>query len=321
MQHSLFWLLDHYPATGDSVAAIHETAIEQAKEADRLGYTSLWIAEHHFFPLSTAPNPAILLTAIAQQTSQLRIGPATAVLPPRNPIHVAEDYAMLDSLSGGRLNMGVGSGSQAREFEPFGADFDNRREECSKNLAEIQKRWHAASDGEHGTNSLNVKPIQSPSPPIYKATMDEDSAFQIGLRGDSMLTLIPPTTPDLTGPATRVRAHSKGLSECKSPSKKAESIAMMFAHVAESETKLKATVVPALERLMQALSGAPFEEAEALYIKMRESGVGIFGTPKEVSQQLIQLEELGINHIAFVSRFGGMSKEDSMQSLQHLAPT
>ncbi len=61
MKHSLFWLLDQYPETGESVAALHETALEHAAEADRLGFTSLWLAEHHFLTLGTVPNPAVLL--------------------------------------------------------------------------------------------------------------------------------------------------------------------------------------------------------------------------------------------------------------------
>ncbi|MCP3920716.1 MAG: LLM class flavin-dependent oxidoreductase [bacterium] len=65
MRRSLFWLLYQYPETGECVASVHETALEHAAEADRLGFTSLWLAEHHFVNLGTAPNPAVLLAAIA----------------------------------------------------------------------------------------------------------------------------------------------------------------------------------------------------------------------------------------------------------------
>lgn len=320
MQHSLFWLLDHYPETGESLASLHEAALEEAAEADRLGFTSLWLSEHHFQTLSTVPNPAVLLAAMAQRTQTIRLGPATAVLPLRSPIQVAEDYALVDVLSGGRLNMGVGSGSQSTEFAPFGIDFELRKELYSENLASIRKRWEAAVRGEIGPNSLNVAPIQSPAPPVYVATMDEDTAYQIGLAGDSMLTLIPPPSDGLDKIAARVHAHAKGLKEAGQAEGRAESIVMVFAHVAETEAEVRATVVPALSRLMLAMAGAELPDANAFYEQMRQNDAGLFGTPTEVGQQLQRLADLGVGHVAFVSRFGGMPREATVRSLQMLAP-
>jgi len=150
MLRSLFWLLDHHPDTGESLAELHATALEQASLADRLGFTSLWLAEHHFHALGTAANPAVVLSALAQRTQRLRLGPAVSVLPLRNPIQVAEDYALVDLLSGGRLNMGVGTGSQPLEFAGFGADFEGRGKLFDENLAVLRSRWSAAASGQRG---------------------------------------------------------------------------------------------------------------------------------------------------------------------------
>ena len=68
LDHSVFWLLEHCPELGDSLADVHGTAVEHAAEADVLGYRSLWLAEHHFVTLGTAANPAVVLAAIAQRT-------------------------------------------------------------------------------------------------------------------------------------------------------------------------------------------------------------------------------------------------------------
>ncbi len=320
MKHSLFWLLDQYSEIGQSVAHVHEAAIEQAEEADRLGFTSLWLAEHHFSNLGTAANPAVLLAAISQRTDRLRLGPAAAVLPLRNPIHVAEDYALVDALSGGRLNLGVGSGSRESEFAPFGVDFEERRTLNEGNLAEIRKRWKAAASGELGPTSLNVAPVQSPSPPVYVATMNEDTAYQIGLAGDSLLTLVPPVASGLAEPAARVQAHVRGLAIADHIDQRAESIVMMFAHVAETEAEVKATVAPALGRLMLAMSGSPLPDPEVFYEDMRRNGTGVFGTPAAVAHQLQHLLELGIRHVAFASSFGGIPKESATRSLKLLAP-
>ncbi len=320
MRRSLFWLLDHYPETGESVANLHETALEQAAAADRLGFTSLWLAEHHFWSFSTVPNPAVLLAAIAQRTRRIRLGPATSVLPLRHPIHVAEDYALVDALSGGRLNMGVGSGSRPNEFTEFGVDFEERKDLYTEHLASLRERWGAAARGEAGPESLNVAPVQSPAPPIYVATMNEKIALQVGLAGDSMLTLVPPSAASLTELVARLRAHARGLRQAGRETK-AESVVMMFAHIADTEAEVRATVIPALSRLIFSMTGTELPDAEALYEMMRENAIGLFGTPSEVREQSHRLANIGVNHIAFISRFGGMPKEAALRSLRYLAPT
>jgi alkanesulfonate monooxygenase SsuD/methylene tetrahydromethanopterin reductase-like flavin-dependent oxidoreductase (luciferase family) len=155
---SLFWLLDHYPETGESLSSVHTTALAHARLADRLGFTGLWLAEHHFKKLGTAPNPAVVLAAVAQCTENLRLGPAVSVLPLRDPILVAEDYALVDVLSGGRLDMGVGSGSQPLEFEGMERDFETRRESFDAHLATLRECWGVMASGEPGPTALNVAP-------------------------------------------------------------------------------------------------------------------------------------------------------------------
>jgi len=319
VKRSLFWLLDHYPETGESIADLHRFAVQQATEADRLGFDSLWLAEHHFRALGTAPNPAVLLAAIAERTRRIRLGPAVAVLPLRDPIQIAEDYALVDALSGGRLNMGVGSGSQESEYEPFAIDFDSRRDRCARNLAIVRERWDAATRGEVGPGLLNVSPIQTP-PPIYVATMNEDAAYEIGLAGDSLLTLVPPGSEGLSDPVERVRAHARGLERSAQRTEGAESVVMMFAHVAETKDEVRSTVVPALGRLMRAMTGDALPDPDAFYEGMRSGETGLFGTPPEVQDQFARLSELGAAHVALVSRFGGMTREASAASLRFMAP-
>ena len=239
MRRSVFWLLDHYPELGESLACLHQHTLEQAELADRLGFHSLWLAEHHFRRLGTAANPAVLLAAIAQRTQSLRLGPAVSVLPLRNPIQVAEDYALVDSLSGGRLNMGVGAGSEAIEFAGMGCDYGQRKERFEQSLAILVDQWQTAT-AKNSTEAsagaapgeINVAPVQSPCPPIYVATMQEESAHDIGRRGYSLLTLVSPFAqqprrpgrpPRRTsartarrGPRGRVgREHRDGVHSCR----------------------------------------------------------------------------------------------------------
>ncbi len=320
MRRSLFWLLDHYPETGESLASVHATALEHARLADRLGFTGLWLAEHHFQTLGTVPNPAVLLAAIAQRTRRLRLGPAVAVLPLRDPVLVAEDYALVDQLSGGRLDMGVGSGSQPLEFEALGMDFARRRARFDERLVTLRKRWSAAASGERGPGSLNVAPLQSPAPRLFVAAMHEESAFAVGLEGNSLLTLASPTTRDVSEIAARVRAHARGLEEGGHPADAADAVVAVFAHVGASEAAARERAVPALGRLLQAMVGEAPSQPGDLYESMRACGSGLFGTAEQVSERIREYEAQGVHHLAFVSRFGGLAAGAAEQSLRALAP-
>ena len=321
MQRSLFWLLDQYPETGESLTSLLATALGHACLADRLGYNALWLAEHHFHTLGTAANPAVVLSAMSQRTERLRLGPAVSVLPLRDPIQVAEDYALVDVLSNGRLNMGVGSGSQPIEFAGFGAEFECRSRIFNRNLNVLRQRWAAAAAGERGPAALNVAPLQSPAPPIYVATNREDGARDTGRTGNSMLTLVSPQVSDLAEIKARIEAHARGLKEAGHPQDSAEVVVVAFAHVDVSEQQAKNVVAPALGRLLKSLTGTAPPEPRDLCDQMVERGTGLFGTSAQVEEQIDRYARLGVTHMAFVSRFGGMAPELAQRNLRELAPS
>jgi alkanesulfonate monooxygenase SsuD/methylene tetrahydromethanopterin reductase-like flavin-dependent oxidoreductase (luciferase family) len=320
LRRSLFWLLDEYPETGDSVASPHATALEHARLADELGFTSLWLAEHHFYALGTAPNPAVVLSALAQHTKRLRLGPAVSVLPLRHPIQVAEDYALVDILSGGRLNLGVGMGSRPGEFAGFAADFEGRAEAFRGSLDELRRRLRAARSGERGAGAMNVAPVQRQGLPLYVASNREEAALEIGRGGDSLLTLVSPVLPSPDEVGARVRAHGRGLGEGGHDPSRAEVVVAVFAHVSDSLEEARRVGAPALGRLMQALTGAAPPDPGDLFDKMAERGTGLFGSRPEVEAQLRRYADLGVEHIAFISPFGGIAAGPAERSLRALAP-
>jgi alkanesulfonate monooxygenase SsuD/methylene tetrahydromethanopterin reductase-like flavin-dependent oxidoreductase (luciferase family) len=312
--------LDEYPELGESVASVHSTALAHARIADELGFSALWIAEHHFQRLGTAANPAVVLSAIAQHTERIRLGPAVCVLPVRNPIQVAEDYALVDILSNGRLNMGVGTGSQAMEFEGLGADFEGREKIFTENLSTLKRRWAAASSGERGAHSLNVAPLQSPAPPVYVTSNREAGAYEIGLQGHSLLTLVSPVVESLRDVEARLRGHRRGLDAGGHAAADAEAVVVVFAHVAESLEAARGVAGPALGRLLEALAGAAPPDPAAVFDMMVERGTAVFGPTSCVEKQLGRFGEIGVDHITFISRFGGTNAAASEQNLRSLAP-
>lgn len=141
MRFGIFSVADHHPELGRTPRQLYAELIEQAQLAEDLGYGSFWVAEHHFHHYGIVPAPAVFLTAIAQHTQTIRLGTGVVVCPFHHPLRVAEDYALLDILSGGRLNFGAGSGYLAHEFAGFNIDPQEKRQRFDENLDVILRAW------------------------------------------------------------------------------------------------------------------------------------------------------------------------------------
>lgn len=144
---------------------VFELLIEQAELADAEGWDGFWVAEHHFSAYGgSVPNTAVLLAALATRTRRLRLGSAVAVLPLRDGTTTAEDFAMVDVLSGGRLELGVGRGFLRAEYERMGVPFDERSERFESELRALERGW-----GSSGIDSgLTPRPVQ-PRLPLWVA--------------------------------------------------------------------------------------------------------------------------------------------------------
>jgi len=154
----------------DDPARAYREVLEQFVAADRLGFRAGWLAEHHGHSYGLAPEPAILLSAIAQRTERLLLGPGVSILPFSHPIHLASQYAMLDQLSGGRLIFGTGRGYQPKEFALFGLDAEKSRQMYAESIAIIRGLWeneNFAFDGEFykiPPLTLHPRPLQEKVP-------------------------------------------------------------------------------------------------------------------------------------------------------------
>ena len=140
---------------GDSAAAYRD-ALALFAAADELGFDVGWVAEHHFKDVAgRLPSLFPFLAAAAQCTQRIRLGTAVAILPFENPLRVAEDAAFVDALSGGRLELGVGSGLDPAEFKAFGVEIEERLLRTTEGLQVVQ----AALRGEPlGTSDLRLNP-------------------------------------------------------------------------------------------------------------------------------------------------------------------
>jgi alkanesulfonate monooxygenase SsuD/methylene tetrahydromethanopterin reductase-like flavin-dependent oxidoreductase (luciferase family) len=150
-------------------------ALEQIELADQLGLDEVWLGEHRFSRHGLLSGFFSFAGNVAARTRRLRIGTAVVVLPLHNPILVAEEFAMLDVLSGGRLDAGIGSGYQRQEFDGIGVDMEESRARFREAVDVITRAWTEERLTFHGqftqVDNLWVvpKPLQQPHPPLYVA--------------------------------------------------------------------------------------------------------------------------------------------------------
>ncbi len=313
MRKSFFSTLDHHPdETNLNLADIYQSTHQYAQLADKLRFSGFWLGEHHcLHNIGSIPNPAVLLSSLAQCTQNIRLGPAVAVLPMRDPILTAENYAMVDLLSGGRLNFGVGTGQIEEEFQLMGQVFNSRHGIFEQNLSTILEYWnkHNFSSG----SFLNVCPSRAPLPPVYIATSLPERAYKAGKNGHSILTIVSPGNGNLSDLEQVIAAHARGKNDSPLKLSDTEVIVTVFAYAADTEEEAINTLIQCAPRFMPPLREAP--DIRSVIKGMISSNTALFGTKKQISAQLNHYRELGVEHINFLGNFGGMTEAQVSQSI------
>ena len=168
----------------------YQRVIEIATEADRLGYHSIFMVEHHFTGIGQVSATLNMLSYLAAKTSRIRLGTAVVVLPWHNPVLVAEQAATLDLLSGGRLDFGVGKGYRDLEFHGFAIPKEEAAERYEESLSVILKAFTSDERfSPHGKywkfEDILVEPptVQKPHPPIWIAAGSDDSIRAVARSG------------------------------------------------------------------------------------------------------------------------------------------
>jgi alkanesulfonate monooxygenase SsuD/methylene tetrahydromethanopterin reductase-like flavin-dependent oxidoreductase (luciferase family) len=173
---------------------IYARALEQALAAESLGFRNVWLGEHHFSTYGYLSRPLQFATYIAAKTTRLRVGTAVIVVPLHHPLLVAEEIAMLDVLSGGRADIGLGRGYQRYEFERFGLELDSGGQRWEEGLDILMKAFEGKPFSYEGKlhnfpeTAIFPKPVQKPTPPMWITAQSQYSIEAAVKRGLNVLT-------------------------------------------------------------------------------------------------------------------------------------
>src|SRR5215211_9522277 len=187
----------YVPELDGPVGEYYRRMFEQIELLDTLGYDDAWVTEHHFHEYGgMLPHPPTFLAAVARSTRQIHLGVAVSVLPLHNPLQVAEEYAMVDVISGGRLEFGVGRGSTLGDFYGLRLDVADSALRMREATELIRGAWSDDTVSYRGElfryDDLRVlpRPVQRPHPPIWVGASRSDDTFRwAGKKGFNLMTL------------------------------------------------------------------------------------------------------------------------------------
>jgi alkanesulfonate monooxygenase SsuD/methylene tetrahydromethanopterin reductase-like flavin-dependent oxidoreductase (luciferase family) len=172
---------------------VYARAMDRIAIMDEGGYDAVWLAEHHFSTYSVCPSINVMGTHVAARTRNLRIGTAVSLAAFYHPLRLAEEIALLDVLSGGRVNWGAGRGFDPTEFRAFGVAPEESADRFLEAVDIVQQAWRDERLTYHGKywdfENIDVlpKPLQKPSPPVWVAATSHESIERAAARGHTIL--------------------------------------------------------------------------------------------------------------------------------------
>jgi alkanesulfonate monooxygenase SsuD/methylene tetrahydromethanopterin reductase-like flavin-dependent oxidoreductase (luciferase family) len=328
-----FSIFDHLDKRDEPLAKTYEDRLEFIRTAEELGFYCYHLAEHHGTPLGMAPSPGLFLAAAARETSKIKLGPLNYVLPLYHPVRLIEEICMLDNLTKGRLQIGLGRGVSPIEVGFFGVKGEDTREMYHEALSILMKGFTADRldhDGKHyqiRNVPMEMRPVQLPHPPLWAGVGDENSQRFAVRNGINPVAL---------GSVERVRKLVKFCREIWAEEKdsrervtlKAEAPVIASArHILVAETDAEAETVArsAYQAWYGALSKLWAEQGMAVhtsviyanYDEARSLGTVVAGSPATVREKLTQLiETCGFDFLIGEFTWGNLTHSQEIRSLK-----
>jgi alkanesulfonate monooxygenase SsuD/methylene tetrahydromethanopterin reductase-like flavin-dependent oxidoreductase (luciferase family) len=325
-----FGVFDHLDASGAPLAEFYENRLRLAEAYDRIGIHALHIAEHHATPLGMSPSPSVFLSAVSQRTKRLRFGPLVYTLALYHPLRLADEICMLDQMSGGRFELGVGRGVSPIEIEYFGFDPAKSQAmylEAYQVILKAMRERILTFEGEYYRFKdvpMQLLTLQRPHPPIWYGLSNPESAE---FAADNRFNVVSNAAPRAVRVITdRYRAEwaKKGNDPARIP------FIGMARHVviADSDADALKLARRAYARWWQSfdylwrLRGTkpPFTTYTEDFDAVLKNGQAIAGSPETVRETIAtQAKEAGLNYFLLRFAFGDLSLAESMRSVDLFA--
>ena len=330
-------LFDHIEDAGRPLAILFEERLAFAEAADQAGIYCLHVAEHHCSPINMTPSPSVFLAAAAQRTKRMRLGPLCYLLPLYSPLRVIEEICMLDHLSNGRLEIGVGRGVSPFELNYNNVDHSKSREifidsyECIiKGLTNDTLNYEGPFV-KYVDAPIALRPLQKPTPAFWYGSSNTTGATWAGEQGMHFTANGP-----MGFAKGNIDAYKAALAKRGGPQSPKEEFrggaaigALRNIVVAKTDDEAARIAKPAAEFHIATLNWlrtrhgvnaqtSRLNVPRALDFKgMVEEGTVIAGSPKTVLHAIRgQTEAMGINYLLAYMFFGAMALSDALASLE-----
>lgn len=322
-----FGVFDHMDRNGDDVRSQYDSRLRLIEAYDRAGFHAYHVAEHHSTPLGCSPSPSVFLSAIAQRTRSLRFGPLVYTLSLYHPLRLYEEICMLDQMSGGRLELGIGRGISPIELGFYGVDVAHAQDMYSEATEILLKAFASERLDFEGAHfhfkdvPIEIKPLQKPYPPLWLGvTRPEGTAWAAANR----VNIVSNGRADqVQKVAAEYRKHWKASAQGEQPMPKVG----MSRHIVVADDAAEARAIGArayakwhasLMFLWRAHGSVPatlsFPES---FDDAVEAGYCVAGTADMVREELRgQAATAGVNYILCRFAFGDLSYAESLRSVE-----
>lgn len=319
MKFGMFIIGDNDPSLNKNLNAYYDEMLEQVTWAETLGYECFWFGEHHFDFFGVIPAPPVILSLAAKYTKKIRLGVAVCLLPYRNPLLVAEEYAMVDVLSDGRLDFGIGRGTPP-ELAGFGVKEDNR-DLLIESLEVVEQAWREGKITYKGKYhrfdgvGMNVLPVQKPTPPVFLAALSPGSYKVAGERGLPILGIPYASCKTIAEMKEKITGYKETLAASGHKPDRYEVVQCFHAHVAESDKEAEKNA----REPMSLYYSHRLQIRPRTYDELYKERMIMVGDPGRCIEQIEEIRETGTNYIMFLMHFAAMGQERILKSMEIMA--
>ncbi len=340
-----FSLFNFSSGEGTSPQDKYRLVIEGAKFADRNGFSSLWVPERHFSAMGCLyPRPQLLLAALARETKQINLRAGSVLLPLHNPIQIAEDWSMLDNLSGGRVGLACATGWHPNDFVFSPHKYQNRHQQMYEDIQILRKLWKGESIWREGGDGKQVEvktyptPIQSELPLWVAAGVNPTTFIKAGEIGANLLTHMQIHDPDELG--EKIKLYHKSLAESGYDPQAHEITVWVQAFVGENADVAIEQAAAALNDWYKSdaplmfsgfsflhkgkkiditqLSATDFQDyVRFVCDRLVARNMAIFGSPETCCESIQKFQAIGVTEVACQLDFG-LQPDLVLQSLPYL---